>query len=208
MPTGLDAPHSAPRANFVYPPSSYATAKDGRGTETPKTLPQLWSLQEVGLARSLTYSVSVTNSWATSERARRTMIANRSRDTAPELAVRSLLHARGLRYRTNFRPDRTLRRTADVVFTRRRVAVFIDGCFWHGCPTHLAMPRSHVEYWGPKIQRNRDRDQETNELLRAAGWTVLRFWEHEDPAEVADSIAAVLDFGDRASQTDSQVRTR
>jgi len=131
-------------------------------------------------------------SWASSEHARRTMVANRSKDTAPELAVRSLLHARGLRYRTNHRPEPTLRRTADIVFTRRRIAVFIDGCYWHGCPTHLAMPKSNVGYWAPKIERNRERDRETTELLKAAGWTVLRFWEHESPADVADVIAAVV----------------
>lgn len=131
-------------------------------------------------------------SWASSEHARRTMIANRSRDTIPELAVRSLLHARGLRYRTNYRPEPTLRRTADIVFTRRRIAVFIDGCFWHGCPAHLAAPKSNVTYWGPKIERNRERDRETNQVLRAAGWTVLRFWEHENPIDVADRISAAV----------------
>ena len=120
------------------------------------------------------------------------MVANRSKDTAPELAVRSILHARGLRYRTNFRPEPSLRRTADVVFTKRRIAVFIDGCFWHGCPAHFAKPRSNVDYWEPKIDRNRQRDVETTELLRAAGWHVLRFWEHEDPRSIADSVEAAV----------------
>lgn len=132
------------------------------------------------------------NSWASSENARRTMVANRAKDTRPELAVRSLLHARGLRYRTNFRPEPKLRRTADIVFTRRQVAVFIDGCYWHGCPEHFARPKTNVSYWIPKIERNRERDRETNEMLIAAGWTVLRFWEHENASEVADQISLAV----------------
>lgn len=118
------------------------------------------------------------------------MQANRSRDTRPELAVRVLLHARGLRYRVNYRPVRDLRRTADIVFTRRRLAVFIDGCYWHACPEHGSQPSVNAAYWTPKLKRNQDRDRETTERLSAEGWTVLRFWEHEDPAAVA---AVVID---------------
>lgn len=118
------------------------------------------------------------------------MQANRSRDTGPELAVRVLLHARGLRYRVNYRPVKDLRRTADIVFTRRRLAVFIDGCYWHACREHGSQPSVNADYWTPKLKRNQDRDRETTERLRAEGWTVLRFWEHEDPATVA---AAVID---------------
>jgi len=131
-------------------------------------------------------------SWATSEQARLSMVANRSKDTAPERAVRSILHARGLRYRTNFPPMASLRRTADIVFTRSKIAVFIDGCFWHSCPQHLAMPKSNVDYWIPKLNRNRLRDAESNELLQTAGWTVLRFWEHESPHHVADAVESVV----------------
>lgn len=130
----------------------------------------------------------MTDSWATDARARATMRANRSKDTGPERAVRSVLHARGLRYRTHLRPEPNLRRTADIVFTRRRVAVFIDGCYWHGCPLHLMLPKSNVAYWIPKIEANRRRDEETNRLLSEAGWTVLRFWEHESPVDVADTV--------------------
>lgn len=116
------------------------------------------------------------------------MQGNRSRDTKPELAVRRILHAKGLRYRVNQRPIPELRRTADVVFTRLRIAVFIDGCFWHGCPLHYRASKSNTHYWEAKLDRNRARDAETSEILRAAGWTELRFWSHEDPSEVAEQI--------------------
>jgi len=127
-------------------------------------------------------------SWASSERARLTMRANRSRDTSPERAVRSILHARGLRYRVHTRPVSSIRRTADIVFTRARIAIFIDGCFWHGCPDHFVSPKSNRAYWGPKIAGNQSRDRDTDAVLRATGWTVLRFWEHQAPWDVADAI--------------------
>lgn len=124
---------------------------------------------------------------------RASMLANRRRDTRPEMAVRKRLHAAGLRYRVDFAPlSQDRRRRADVVFTRQRIAVFVDGCFWHGCPKHLTAPKSNVDYWGPKIARNRERDHETSANLRAAGWTVLRYWEHEDPEKVARSIIAAV----------------
>lgn len=119
-------------------------------------------------------------------------MSNKGRDTRPELAVRHLLHAYGLRYRVNFRPLPTLRRTADIVFTRHRMAIFLDGCFWHGCPQHATLPKRNADYWTPKLERNVERDRDTNEQLRAAGWTVLRYWEHEDPSKVAGSIIGAL----------------
>lgn len=130
--------------------------------------------------------------WASSAAARNTMQANRGRDTKAELAVRRLVHARGLRYRVNVRPERDLRRTADLLFTRARVAVFIDGCYWHGCPQHFSIPATNLDYWEGKIGRNRRRDIETTALLEERGWTVLRFWEHETPGSVADSIAEAV----------------
>jgi DNA mismatch endonuclease (patch repair protein) len=129
-------------------------------------------------------------SWASSPAARSVMRGNRARDTKPELAVRRLLHAAGLRYRVGTRPEPTIRRTADIVFPRERIAVFIDGCFWHGCPTHLkALPKSNADYWSQKLARNVERDMETTMLLSGAGWDVLRYWEHEEPRAVAESIA-------------------
>jgi DNA mismatch endonuclease (patch repair protein) len=121
------------------------------------------------------------------------MQGNRSRDTAPELAVRRLVHAMGMRYLVNTRPVAHLRRTADLVFRGPRVAVFIDGCYWHGCPNHFRQPIANADYWRDKIARNRARDAETDELLRREGWTVLRFWSHEPPPTVAQAVRAVID---------------
>jgi DNA mismatch endonuclease (patch repair protein) len=116
------------------------------------------------------------------------MRANKGRDTRPELVIRRLLHADGFRYRVNFRLVPELRRTADIVFTRAKVAVFIDGCFWHGCPEHYQRPLANRDYWDHKVLRNRARDAETNSALTGAGWTVLRFWEHEQAAAVVARI--------------------
>jgi DNA mismatch endonuclease, patch repair protein len=123
----------------------------------------------------------VPTSWATSEVVRQQMQANRSRDSKPELALRSRVHELGLRYRVAARPLPSLRRTADLVFTRTRVAVFLDGCFWHGCPDHHRPSQRNEEFWREKIARNRERDAETDKLLEEAGWTVVRIWEHEEP---------------------------
>lgn len=113
------------------------------------------------------------------------MQANRSRDTRPELALRRAVHALGLRYRVATRPVPTLRRTADLVFPRQKVAVFLDGCFWHGCPEHHTKAARNSEYWQAKVRRNRERDVDTTERLTEDGWLVLRFWEHEDPVASA-----------------------
>ena len=118
------------------------------------------------------------------------MRANKGRDTKPEQAVRSLLHARGLRFRTRYTirlGDRRWTRP-DVVFTRARVVVFVDGCFWHGCPDHATSPANNTSYWGPKLARNVARDRDTDARLRAQGWTVFREWEHSDPRTVADRV--------------------
>lgn len=131
-------------------------------------------------------------SWASSPGTRASMKSNRGRDTSPELIIRRRLHALGLRYRVSARPLRNVRRTADIVFTRAKVAVFVDGCFWHGCPEHYQSPARNGEFWLAKRVRNQERDVDTNEVLRAHGWRVLRFWEHEirsDPATVAGGIA-------------------
>src|SRR3954447_12167894 len=107
------------------------------------------------------------------------MRSNRGRDTSLELEVRRALHAQGLRYRVQLKVPGSNRRTIDVAFTRARVAVFVDGCFWHGCPVHHTVAKTNGDFWAEKVRRNRERDAETDGLLRAAGWRVLRFWEHE-----------------------------
>jgi len=131
-------------------------------------------------------------SWASSAANRKTMLANRSRDTRPELQLRRAVHAMGLRYRVAMRPEASVRRSADLVFTRARVAVFVDGCFWHGCPEHFHMPATNPDYWGPKIAANTARDAQTDLLLVAEGWTVLRFWEHTVAVEAATQIEGVV----------------
>jgi DNA mismatch endonuclease (patch repair protein) len=131
-------------------------------------------------------------SWATSPAVRAVMRANRSRDTRPETRIRSRLHAMGLRYRVSQRPIPELRRTADVVFRPIRLAVFIDGCYWHGCPDHHRPARINSEFWRTKIEVNRQRDSETDRLLTEAGWHVIRVWEHEPAAEAADRIARAV----------------
>jgi DNA mismatch endonuclease, patch repair protein len=121
------------------------------------------------------------------------MQGNRSKDTKPELALRRELHARGLRYFKNRRPVGAIRRTADIVFPTPRLAVFIDGCFWHGCPEHHTVARTNADYWSSKVERNRNRDKETDVLLADAGWTVLRIWEHVGVAEAADIVQSAVE---------------
>lgn len=129
-------------------------------------------------------------SWASSPSSRAVMRANRSRDTRPERALRSAVHALGMRYRVAARPLPDVRRTADLVFPRAKVAVFLDGCFWHGCPEHHRKAGgATAEFWNAKIDTNRLRDADTNQRLLDAGWEVIRVWEHENPAQAASYIA-------------------
>jgi len=114
------------------------------------------------------------------------------RDTSPEIRVRSALHARGLRYRVCLPVPDLRRRTIDVAFTRTKVAVFVDGCFWHGCTEHLRPPRVNAAWWEEKVRRNRARDAETNKHLIALGWQVLRHWEHEEAQPVAEAVELVV----------------
>lgn len=121
---------------------------------------------------------------------RRTMQANRGRDTGPELALRSILHARGLRFRVNHPLPFDRRRRADLAFTKARLYVFVDGCFWHGCPDHFIEPKTRADFWLEKIRGNRQRDDDTQRRLEQSGATVIRVWEHQDPIEAADQIEA------------------
>lgn len=134
------------------------------------------------------------SSKSVSEARSRIMRANKRSGTGPELALRSELHGRGLRFRVDYpvrlsghRPIRV-----DVAFTKVRLAVFVDGCFWHGCPLHATHPVENSAYWGPKLEANRARDARQTEILRDGSWTVLRFWEHVPPAEAAAVVAAAL----------------
>lgn len=120
---------------------------------------------------------------------RASMQGNRSRDTGPEMRLRRELHARGLRYFVHRAPLVGVRRRADIVFPRLRLAVFVDGCFWHGCPDHGSEPRANATFWRDKITTNRRRDRDTDERLATAGWTVIRVWEHEPVAASADRVA-------------------
>jgi DNA mismatch endonuclease (patch repair protein) len=115
------------------------------------------------------------------------MRSQRQRDTAAETALRSLLYRRGLRFRVHYALP-TLRRRADVAFPRRRIAVFVDGCFWHGCPEHGTWPKQNAEWWRAKIEANRRRDADTDAKLEEQGWTVIRFWEHESPEAAAQEV--------------------
>lgn len=121
------------------------------------------------------------------------MRSNRSIDSKPELALRRALHRLGLRYRKHYRLDLAdLRVRPDVVFIAARVAVFVDGCFWHRCPIHASDPKANSEYWGPKLRRNVARDRRVDRALEEAGWSVVRVWEHEAVDEAAARIAATV----------------
>jgi DNA mismatch endonuclease (patch repair protein) len=117
----------------------------------------------------------------------------RQRDTAPETALRRLLHASGLRYFVHVKPVAGLGREVDLVFPGKRLAVFVDGCFWHGCPDrHRSWPASNAEWWRSKINANRSRDLDTDQRLEMAGWRVIRIWEHEDVSIAAKRVRAAL----------------
>ncbi|RLK08423.1 very short patch repair endonuclease [Ruegeria conchae] len=118
----------------------------------------------------------------------------RQKDTAAELRLRRTPHARGLRYRLHIPLLEKPRRVADIVFRRRKLAIFVDGCFWHGCPQHGTSSKSNADFWRDKIETNKRRDLDTNRRLTEAGWRVLRVWEHEDAEDAADRIMKALEF--------------
>jgi DNA mismatch endonuclease, patch repair protein len=122
----------------------------------------------------------------------RRMSKQPTKDTRPELELRRRLHAAGLRYRVDCQPIPDTRRRADIIFTRQKIAVFVDGCFWHSCPKHATFPNANAEWWATKLEQNRLRDTETNRLLTDAGWTVVRVWEHDDPEHAAIVIHQLI----------------
>lgn len=125
-----------------------------------------------------------------SEETRARMVSQSRRDTSPELAIRRELHRRGLRYRVDVQPLAKGRGRADVVFSTPKVAVYVDGCFWHRCPEHGTIPRANRDWWLEKLDANFERDRRVERELAQAGWLVIRVWEHEDPIEAADRIQA------------------
>lgn len=122
---------------------------------------------------------------------RRRLESQRQRDTTPEVQLRRELHRRGLRYRVDH-PIPLPRRRADIVFAGQRVAVFVDGCYWHGCPEHATAPKNNADWWRRKLDANVARDRDTDRRLEMAGWLVIRVWEHEESSEAADRVEAAV----------------
>lgn len=129
---------------------------------------------------------------ASSSAALKRMKATRRRDTKPEVSLRRFLHASGLRFRIDRPILSGIRRRADILFSGAKVAVFVDGCFWHCCPLHRTFPKANAAWWAEKLQTNRKRDRDTNRRLSKAGWYVIRVWEHELPSEAAVRVAAAV----------------
>lgn len=183
------SPKGSGRSTSVEPADGHAATRHGC---------PFYSLGVSGARQRLTKVANTADwqppagSWASSASSRKTMLGNRGRDTAPEKSVRSAVHREGLRFRVAARPIPELDRTADMLFRPDRVAVFVDGCYWHGCPEHGRIPTTNTEYWSLKIQRNVARDRDTDRRLIERGWQVLRFWEHEDSDSVAATITTVV----------------
>jgi DNA mismatch endonuclease, patch repair protein len=131
-------------------------------------------------------------SWASSPATRNVMRGNRKRDTGPEIRLRQQLHRLGLRYQLGTRIATIPPVTPDLVFRRAQVAVFVDGCFWHGCPIHGVQPRTNVSYWSTKLSRNKQRDMRVDERLEVMGWKPVRIWEHDDPVEAASLVKTIV----------------
>jgi DNA mismatch endonuclease, patch repair protein len=129
---------------------------------------------------------------ASSDGVLRRMQQQRRRDTEPEVLLRRELHRLGLRYRVDHLVLPTVRRRADIVFSRAKVAVFVDGCFWHSCPVHATRPKANAEWWAEKLTRTVERDRDTDSRLTAAGWLVLRIWEHEDVVLAAQTVRTAV----------------
>ena len=131
--------------------------------------------------------------WSTTAQIAHRMSIQARRDTRSELAIRSALHSLGRRFRVSYPVPELRRCTIDIAFPRRRVAVFVDGCFWHGCPEHGTLPKSNADRWADKLDGNRDRDRRVDAHLRDRKWVVLRIWEHEEVDAACERIRGCLD---------------
>lgn len=129
---------------------------------------------------------------SSSPMASRRMARVRQKGTGAEIALRRELYRSGLRFRVSYEVLKKPRRVADIAIPRFRIAVFVDGCFWHGCPEHATWPKQNSEFWRQKLEANRTRDADTNARLNLIGWTVLRFWEHESPIRATEAILKVI----------------
>ena len=140
----------------------------------------------------MTGALAVSHIQPSSPVASRRMAKVRQKGAGAELALRRELYRRGLRYRVGYVVLKRPRRVADIAFPGLKIAVFVDGCYWHGCPEHATWPKHNAEFWRQKIETNRLRDADTNSRLLDAGWTVLRFWEHQSPIEAAETVAQTV----------------
>ena len=144
---------------------------------------------------------------SSSETSRR-MAKVRQSGTDAEMALRREMYRCGLRYRVNFEVLKRPRRVADIVFPSRRIAILVDGCFWHGCPEHATWPKRNQDFWRQKIEANRRRDSDTNVRLRSSGWTVLRFWGHESPSAAARTVSQAVNSSERIRRYKTRFNTR
>lgn len=140
---------------------------------------------------------------SSSPEASRRMAKVRQKGTNAEIALRREMYRLGLRYRIDYEVLKKPRRVADIAFPGRKIAIFVDGCFWHGCPEHATWPKQNAEFWRQKIEANRRRDADTNDRLSSLGWTVLRFWSHESPAEAARTVAHTVAKADEQCRVSS-----
>ena len=134
----------------------------------------------------------MTNAQPSSHETSRRMARVRQKGTRCEIELRKALHAKGLRYRLQVPLLTKPRRVVDIVFPSARLAVFVDGCFWHGCPEHASWPKNNADFWREKIETNRSRDVDTDQRLAALGWETVRVWEHEEATEAANRIAELV----------------
>ena len=127
-----------------------------------------------------------------SDAARKRMEAAKPKGTLPEIKLQSALEQVGVLFEVDVKPIDNLQRRADILIRDERIAIFVDGCFWHGCPIHGTQAKANAKFWADKINRNKERDLDTNRRLAEDGWTVLRIWEHEDPKQISNQVVELI----------------